>query len=122
MAGKVYVYSEDNTSIDALLYNFDVGSTYLKPQHKAWLDQHVVAKFQNSGTVLVTTTGFASWSGNLEWNRNVAEWRAYRVLGYLWDRGLRYNLVFSGGQVDDDTDDDPNDEDWRSVELSVTSP
>ena len=118
--GKIDLNFEDSGGVNALLYNFDIGASYLKPQHKSWLDSKVVARFKGQ-PVNIAVWGWASRSGNYGWNQTVALRRADAVAYYLILHGFP-NTAFKviDGQVDNNSDDDPNDETWRSATIFVS--
>jgi hypothetical protein len=122
--GKVDNYLNDPTTVGALMYNMDIGATYLRPHHKLWLDNNVVSRFKGR-PANVAIWGWASRSGDPNWNRNIALRRADALAYYLKTRGFPTSTFkYIDGQVDDDPANDPNDEKWRgaTVYISTTDP
>jgi hypothetical protein len=117
--GKAYVIENTGDYLRFLLYDYDIGSPYLKPVHKSWLDKYVIAPWAYK-SVQVELTGYASKGRNTEWNRVTAYNRASCAVNYLVNRG---NIPIDYITTDDPNlqeDDDPlQEEGWRAVLVEV---
>ena len=116
---KIKTYEEDDTWVSSLLYNFDVGSAWLKAQHRSWLEK-LVAQFDGQ-SLKVGFWGYASRSGALEWNQQLAYQRVRAVGWYLHYKGVPYEKFTLVASSVEPTGGDPNDEEWRSVHLIATT-
>jgi hypothetical protein len=81
--GKIRLFSDPDSqaSLTVLLYNFDVDSPQLKPQHTQWLDAHIKS-FLASG-YYPQIVGLASRSGADAHNWSLSKARADNVEQYL---------------------------------------
>jgi hypothetical protein len=75
-------WKESEPPCVAHLFNFDIGHATLKPDHKAWLDEHVVTLLETKEW-LISLTGTASRSGNQAFNLRLSQQRAMQVEHYL---------------------------------------
>lgn len=107
------------------LYNFDVDSAQLKPEHKKFLDEEIAPKLANGNSI--SLIGLASRSGPGMHNERISESRADRVHEYLTDtthisfecRIKEWNGERSAkekGEPDDSEDD------WYRAVIVMTSP
>jgi hypothetical protein len=48
--GKISVYASAETALQALLYNFDIGSSNSKPEHVEWIKRTVLPYLCKRGT------------------------------------------------------------------------
>ena len=81
--GKILVLTDPQSqvSLTALLYNFDVDSPQLKPQHTQCLDAHVKSFLSNGYYPQIV--GFASRTGTDAHNWSLSKARADNVERYL---------------------------------------
>ena len=118
--GVAEIYENTGDYIKVHLWDFDIGSPYLKPVHKSWLDQYVIAPFPLRN-VQVQFTGRASKDGASEWNQALADMRASAASNYVVNRG---NLPLDNTSVADSEVQDGYDvwidkERWRAVVVDV---
>jgi hypothetical protein len=76
--GNISVYASAETALQALLYNFDIGSSKSKPEHVGWIKQTVLPYLWKRGTGLLII-GFASRSGPDGFNMALSKARAEAI-------------------------------------------
>ncbi len=123
--GKILVYSQTATGLNALLYNFEIGKTDIKSEHTAWIMTTVVpfAKLKNFS---IRTIGMASRTGSERLNLALSKNRAQAVLKQIWFhnpgkiRGIAE--VYSGEKAAEmlGYKDNVENEKFRGVMVSVT--
>lgn len=103
-----------------LLYNFDIGSARLKPEHQAFLQDPVMRILRNTGNQ-VRIIGRASHSGPERRNLDLSRQRADAVWQFLRQQGMQgqqLTVQFFGEQhtfsLNRESDED------RSVEVQLT--
>lgn len=108
-----------------LLYNFDIGSSSLKPEHRGWLAANVSPLQQRRGDISFSTIGLASRTGNDKFNARLSEARGaavQRAVYLLNPQMLRdTSEVFFGEKAAQliGIRDGVEDERWRGVVLSI---
>jgi hypothetical protein len=121
--GQIREIVKTKWQLTALLHDFEVNSSTLKPEHVKWLGSNLGSYLSNNMVVLAI--GLASRTGPDKLNFNLSEARAYNVVGLLsrlngWRRQAITKLA-AGEEaarligVRDDTEDGR----WRGVFLSV---
>jgi hypothetical protein len=123
--GKILLYSQTPTSLSALLYNFDVGRTDIKPEHTTWIMTTVVpfAKRQN---FKIGTVGMASRTGSEKLNLELSKNRAQAVLKQIWfhnpGKMLGIAEVYAGEKAAEilGYKDNVEDDKFRGVLVNVT--
>ena len=107
LPGRVSITYQDDTSIGVYLYNYPIGSPDLLPEHRGWLDQNVVNKFQGQ-PVFLYLAGCTSSSGDAAYNAALADRRVGGVAYFLLSDGLSVADDFGVGDpiVDDTTGED----------------
>jgi hypothetical protein len=93
--GRVLVYRHTPTALDALLYNFEVGSSVLKAEHVNWIMTQLTPYVRNRQFAL-TAVGLASRTGNDASNMVLSKNRALTT--------LRQINFFNPGRMSDVTD------------------
>jgi outer membrane protein OmpA-like peptidoglycan-associated protein len=114
--GKIQTYRQDGQLLSALLCNFDLGGSHLKPAHQAWLDEHVVPRFRKDPGTQITVYGYACRSSRHEWKESLAWSRAYQVVNYLVRRGIPETAVWEQDiELEPYGDNSPIGEQWRAA-------
>jgi len=106
----------------AILADFATGNAQLKPEHRAWLDQHAVRTLTAPQPGWVLLRGFAGGAGENDADRALSNRRAGEALNCLLMNPLvdpRHIVVAdaragAGAVAGDDSDR------WRSVEVRIT--
>ena len=106
--GKVGVYPNGGKTNLAILYNFDIDSYLLKPEHKIYLDTFAVPNIGNGGSI--TLLGMTSRTGDDSHNKQLSTSRTNAVLEYVKRKapkvivflaiGLGESMAKIGGQKD----------------------
>jgi hypothetical protein len=78
--------------MEYIITNFNIDGNLLKPEHKDFLDQHVLP-FVRANKVHVELTGTASQTGGAAYDRELSRERAARVRQYLLAKGLNSGQV-----------------------------
>jgi hypothetical protein len=89
------------TTFQAVLYNFDIDGDTLKPQHKAWLSEHVVPQLGDSN-LRIELRGEASNTGSDAHNLDLSRRRIAHVLNFFHANGPVFAnvLVSAVGDAD----------------------
>jgi hypothetical protein len=125
--GKIQKLPDGST----LLFNFDIDSSVLKPEHRAFLEQNIVsAANANPGGVRVVIGGSADRLGDSGHNVALSNRRIEAVSAFLKQRKPGYPWVFVGfGQGAGESSaeragdkDDTRDDLFRSVIIEVLTP
>src|SRR5215813_13573192 len=69
------------TSIQAVLYNFDIDGDTLKREHREWLKEHVVPQLGNP-QVTIKLTGEASRTGSDDHNFDLSRRRVAQAVSF----------------------------------------
>jgi hypothetical protein len=125
--GKISVYATAETALQALLYNFDIGSSKSKPEHDAWIQQTVAPYLWKRDTGLLFI-GFASRAGPDGFNFALSKARAESVSKqvFLSQHGVSLpteTKIYVGERAAAvaGLKDGVEDEKWRSVMLTLYS-
>jgi hypothetical protein len=107
----------------AILYNFDIDGDMLKPQHKAWLTEHVVPQLGDP-RVKITLRGEASRTGSNAHDLNLSLRRVAQVINFLNANGPVLADISGKGAGQDDAeargeDEKTEDELFRAVAVLV---
>jgi hypothetical protein len=111
------------TSFQAVLYNFDIDGDTLKPQHRAWLNEHVVPQLGNPD-VKIGLRGEASRTGSDAHNLDLSQRRVAQVVNFFRANGpvLADVSTIAVGEADAQgrgEDDNTEDELVRAVIVKV---
>ncbi len=121
--GKISLYAKTPSRIQALLYNFDVNSPDLKPEHIDWMKDNVtqyIARREMASSVI----GLASRTGDNAYNVRLSKARAHAVsqqLFLLHPKMPTETMIYVGEEAAAliGVKDGVEDEKWRSVLFTV---
>jgi hypothetical protein len=74
------------TTFQAILFNFDIDGDALKPQHRAWLSEHVVPQLGDP-QLKITLRGEASRTGSDAYNLDLSRRRVAQVVSFFQANG-----------------------------------
>jgi hypothetical protein len=80
-SGRIAEFHHVPGSTVARLFNFDIGRDWLKPEHQAWLNQNVVGRLRDGGSLWVM--GLTSTTGPDAFNSSLSQKRAESVIAFL---------------------------------------
>jgi hypothetical protein len=136
--GKIQIFLATSYELQALLYNFDINSSELKPEHRSWITRTIGVHPPPSPGVQVTPqrtikmtwalVGLASRTGSDALNWRLAKRRAEAVSTAIWllDPGLLPDEIKFG--VGEEAarlagmKDGIEDERWRAVFVRLYDP
>jgi hypothetical protein len=124
--GQIHVIAETTENLMALLYDFDVDSSALKPEHIQWLEKTVTPYRNRDMTALII--GLASRTGSNDWNLSLSRRRAASVSSQLFvlkpTRFLTEARVAVGEEAAKiaGLQDRVEDGRWRSVFINIHDP
>src|SRR5581483_2158680 len=128
--GRVEVFPasecSDTEELKALLFNFDIAGSQIKPEHKDWLDRNVKPLVKRPGAE-IGVRGLASRSGSDQFNKTLSEQRVQSIKNVLLGYGAKVRQIAqsAGGETDamlTGVPDGTEDERWRAVLLNVDVP
>jgi hypothetical protein len=114
---------DPGTTIKASLFNFDIDGDALKPQHIAWLQEHIVPQLGDA-SVTINLIGEASRSGSDAHNDQLAQKRVNNVQAFLRKSPpvlATINALDAGESdaVGAGENDNTEDENFRAVSVTV---
>ncbi len=121
MADDIQVISGTEAAIAARLCNFVTAKSFLLQSHMDWLDQNVLPVIQSLVNPWVDLYGYASRTGNFEFNRQLSFQRCESVKSWVGNYSERTNfqIEWAKGESESGPDESNNDGYWRAVEIYV---
>lgn len=108
----------------AILADFATGSSQLRPEHRAWLDQHAVRTLTAPQPGWVSIRGFAGRTGENNADEALSNRRASEAVDYLLANPLtdprHIVAVDARGEAGPGPDEADDSERWRAVEVRMT--
>jgi hypothetical protein len=136
--GKIAIFMATAWDLQALLYNFEINSPELKPEHKKWITEKigvhpppspgVDVTPQRTRTMSALICGLASRTGSDALNWHLSQNRAEKVADAIWRldpsiflNGLKFGLGEEAARIAG-LKDGVEDEKWRSVFVRLYDP
>ncbi|PRH89586.1 hypothetical protein C5L14_03225 [Labrys okinawensis] len=121
MASDVEPINPGQASAAGRLCNFTTGQSRLLSSHIAWLDATVIPLLRNTANPWVDVFGYASRSGDAQFNKRLSDQRCQAVVDHIKAAvsGVSFPQQFGYGESQSGGRDNDNDGYWRAVELYV---
>ena len=121
--GRIHIFEQRADMARSRLWNFDIDSARLKPEHERWLLQNGVPLLVRGGSLRII--GLTSRSGSANHNHHLSKRRQDAVIEFLRRHSRReFAITRQEAQGEDaarfaGVDDGTEDARWRAVILSV---